>query len=325
MARTKKVTEVEPKLVLSESQLEAGLEELTFLHSENESTSTEKLVELTVRELLVDDNGFVDAVALAGAKAELTAHWEKHKANTEATEGHDLGEPAVPECPESAETTPAENPADEEVDIFEDKPKKKEWPSSTRREIELAHSKLRSAVKASQERLSFLIFDKQSRNEAKKLIDTRADIVLDACCGVDRHMQILISTINEIENDFPNVPVNEIIARYGMSNQPTDIEQEVLQDRDAKEAEDRLKRERAEKKANKDLDKGIAPTPGQLSIYDELGGGGSAEAASECVTRTLEEGEDVTEPLDADEPEEAVERTFEGPAEVVTTRQVVIE
>lgn len=154
---------------------------------------------------------------------------------------------------------------------------------SAKSEIEKRHAERRMILKDSRRPLKVVITDKNSVKDAKAILtDAQADL-LEKCFLVDQDMQVLLVALNTIAIDF-KIDVEDCVRRAWEKCPLSDEEQQVLWDREVRDAEAR----------EKELEKSGKPKdiPGQTKLSVASGTFQpstmpSAEEAGPVTTRPL--------------------------------------
>lgn len=130
------------------------------------------------------------------------------------------------------------------------------------------------------------------------------------------HMKILISFINQLQIDNPEMPIGQMIEMAAEKN-PLDPMRKAIMDQRAREREEQeLKALEKAGDAAKKFNKSMGELPGQLSVFGgrKHDDGSEAEAASEVVTKPIEAVEPAKEEA-FDAPQRTLIHTILTPGE----------
>lgn len=127
----------------------------------------------------------------------------------------------------------------------------------------------------------------------KKMVEANKTRYLDASISETRHMRIMVYAVNSMQIDYPGIDVGRYIEQ-AHDKIPMDPQVKALLEMRAQEEERRKEKAAAkEAKAKKKQEEGSKPKEidGQLSIFkkNKNDDGSTAEAASEVVTKPIDQ------------------------------------
>lgn len=173
-------------------------------------------------------------------------------------------------------------------------------------EIRRRQAKRKDVIKQNLELGPALICDSESRKEHKKKVDELGTQYADACFLIDHDLDRSIEASDWLADHLANVddirennPELLKLTREEWIRKAFSHANEVIQlnqdEKRRKEIIDAKQQEAKEKAARSRKDEPAEECDGQLKLFKPKDDGSVAEAASECVTKPLEESEQIEE------------------------------